>query len=305
MAREPFIRSIILLALSFYLGHVLLSGKITAYIHPRFVGFTWFAVAGFALIGGAMLIGALRMRDRPLRPALYLSVLVPVLLGVAVPPTTFGAELVARQGINLLPRQRSRVAIAAQPALPAPSANPAPPPPIAKEEAGEKQPGDEAAPETPATPPAGQGAPTSAPAADSAPPAPTDAPVPEEPAAQPLVASVVLTEKNMFHLLNEIYEAPERYMGAAAEMTGFVYKLEDLAADEFALVRLVVTCHVAHAVPDGFITVYSGADNLAVDSWYQVRGVLEPGTYQGQATIKLRVTELTPLSQPKDPYIYP
>jgi putative membrane protein len=331
MAREPLVKSALLFGLSGYLTHILLSGKITGYIHPRFISFTWFAVAGFAVMGVALLLASLQQRERPIRPVLYAAILCPLLLGLAVPPTTFGAELVARQGINLVPRQRSRVAVATPRADARPST------------AVIVQPGGTAAPGTgaPGSAPGSASGSTSGSAPGSAPgggalPAPGGsqaaagqepaggspgqaapgsqaAPPAGEPPRQPQAesraggqaASVLLTDKNMFHLLAEIYEYPQRYYGARVEMTGFVFHVDDLASDEFALVRLIVTCHVAHAVPDGFIAIHAGAPGLKVDSWYRAVGVFEAGTYQGKETIKIRLTELTAVEMPKDPYIYP
>lgn len=296
MAREPFLKGVLLLALSGYLAHVLVTGKIIGYIHPRFIAFTWFAIAGFAVMGVTMLGAAVHVRDRPLRPWLYIPIVLPLLMGFTVPPATFGAELVARQGINLVPRQRSRVAVAAP--RPEETIASAQTPPAEPPGPAVQSPPPQATTQLPEPIPQ---APPPQPAAPQGTPAEPDSSAPPD----GKVASIALTDTNLFQMLANIYETPERFDGARVEMTGFVFRIEDLPADQFALVRLIVTCHVAHAVPDGFITIHPDAANLKDDSWFQVTGVFEMGTYQGKETIKIRVTEMVAMETPKDPYIYP
>ncbi len=115
---------------------------------------------------------------------------------------------------------------------------------------------------------------------------------------------VVLNEKTFAGWLLEIYDFPEKYLGQSVTITGFAFRPDGLEADEVTLVRLIVTCHVAHAAPDGFILRWPEAGSLKTDSWYRVEGIFEKGLFDGRETIRIRVKSVTPVDKPADPYIY-
>lgn len=301
MVFDLFYKGLLLFALSGYLAFIMLTDRITGYIHPRFISFTWFAVAGFVVMGAALMVAAFRSADRPARLWVYLTVLAPLLLGFAVPPATFGADLVARQGINLVARQRSRVGVnapPAQPMVPVVSEPVATVPPDGAQQAGGSNQSGGGADTPPAQKPSGT---TQTPVTQTP---STPAPAPKPQSGKPPVR-VQLNDKNMYAQLMSMYEDPRRWEGATLEMTGFVFQPGDLAKDEFALVRLIVTCHVAHAVPEGVIAVWPQAQSLKVDTWYKLVGTVELSRYRGQETFKVVVKELVPTAQPKDAYVYP
>jgi len=298
-------RGILLLALTALLARLIATGEIANYIHPRFTWFTGSAGLGFLLMAVAQFRRALRgvTGSVPeLRTGLYTAVTLMVCVGFLIRPHIFGADLAAKQGINLTNRSTSGSGLAAKPPAPVEKpamANPTPTPtpdPTGK------------APVDPVGGTAGEAVsgaiPTlTPPAAEHAPP-PLNMYGGEPPKLEG--DTIMITKQNFAPWMVELYENPTKYFGKKLSMDGFVFTPEHVAADQFTIVRLVVTCHVAHAFPDGLLTSpLEGGQKPKENSWFRAEGVLGPITLGGQQTIRLTLTSLTSIAQPSDPYIYP
>jgi uncharacterized repeat protein (TIGR03943 family) len=140
--------------------------------------------------------------------------------------------------------------------------------------------------------------------------APTDdspAPPPAKPAGRPALqdGKVIITPQNFVAWMTELYATPAAYAGKRVSLEGFIFYVDGAAPEEFAVTRLVVTCHVAHAYPDGLLAAVPGKPRPKQDEWYKVEGVLELTTFQGNQTLKIRVDKMTPIAAPADPYVYP
>lgn len=332
---EALFKAVLLFAFAAGIGTLVLNGKISLYIHPRFVPFT--LVAGLMLI----LMGLVQFL-RFLAPTAEASpgpsggiavFLIPLILGLALPPATFGADLAAKQGVNLTERGRGpapATGLTAPPAPPepaepaaspepTPTAPTAPPAPARPSEPAGDDPDSEAVATRPAPPAAatGQTPPADSPGASQPlPPGESEpgtggeseaTPDPAAPGTRPLPlidGRVVLTDQTFAPWLLEIYDHPQVYVGKPVEVTGFVFRPEGLGPGEFVLARLIVTCHVAHAVPDGFLVLWPEAGQLQDDTWYRVKGTFGMSQYLGEEIISIQAEELTPVEKPRDPYIY-
>lgn len=286
-------RGLLLLGFALMLTYLMLTGQISAYLNPRFVPLTIFAAVCLALLGVVLVARGLE-RDalrlyRPVAWPLVVLFLVPLCLGLFVPPATMGAELAARQGLQLTGRDYDRIH-SLDPISRISTwlyglrrAQPVQQPPLA----GEPAP----APEPPA----------SVAAEDHAPPPP----VPSGDWVPPASGVLQVTEQNFVDVIMLLYADPEALAGRELELTGFVLAFDGAAPDEFGVVRLIVTCHVAHAMPDGLAVIYPGAAEFADDDWVRVLGVLEMSEYRGMAVPKLRAERVERVERPVDPYIYP
>ncbi len=296
---NPLMRTILLLALTGFLLKLLLRGELPQFIHPKFTWFT--ASAGLGLL--LMAIGQFRRFLRgttgmihPFRYRLYTALATVICVGFLLQPHTFGADLAAKQGLNVTNRSSATPPAAAVTTV-APAVSPAgpttPEPPVPTQPADVPATSGATPPETPTLPPVStdQGDKPEAEPVEVAP----------EPPGEP----VTITPQNFIEMMYELYDYPEKYQGRRLTMDGFVFYPPDVQESEFAIVRLVVTCHVAHAYPDGLVTYLPDQGRPAQDGWYQVEGVLEPWTYQGKPTLKLRVEHATPIEQPTEPYVYP
>ncbi|MDR1943965.1 MAG: TIGR03943 family protein [Synergistaceae bacterium] len=119
-------------------------------------------------------------------------------------------------------------------------------------------------------------------------------------------AKKITVENDDFYTwLEEIFLNPDRYEGYTIRMTGFVFKdPEMLLPDEFAPVRLVMSCCVADLLPFGMICKYDKVDELQADSWVTVEGVIHITEENGYREPQARVTGVTPAAEVEG-YIYP
>ncbi len=114
--------------------------------------------------------------------------------------------------------------------------------------------------------------------------------------------SIVINNSTFVDVLDALYDDPEHYAGRQVSYTGFVAYADDLAANQFWLARLVVTCHVAHAMPGGVIVETS--ESFPPDTWLEVTGILDTGTYYDE-TVPVIHPEIMRVTVPlNDPYVF-
>lgn len=126
------------------------------------------------------------------------------------------------------------------------------------------------------------------------------------PAAVAVAASKTSTERN---ILDWIYafqkEGEPSFAGAEADVTGFVFRNEKFAGNEFSLTRYIVSCCVADASYVSIVTRGSAAEKYNNDEWVRVRGYFEMGTFDGSPRIILIPREIVTVPIPNQPYLYP
>lgn len=114
---------------------------------------------------------------------------------------------------------------------------------------------------------------------------------------------LIITDENFASIIPRLYAEPAGYAGREVTLTGFVVKVDTLKPDEFFLARLVVTCHVAHAMPDGLVIRTPDAAMLPADTWMEVHGILTAGEHLGQPVPKAQPTAMRVIAPLKTPYI--
>ncbi len=118
-------------------------------------------------------------------------------------------------------------------------------------------------------------------------------------------ASFIEVNENNFTLINnEVYTYPDKYAGKEIAMLGFVVKNEEFQSDQFGLVRYVITCCSADALPGGFFCKYASTSNLSEGSWLNIKGIIDLDKYEGNVIPIIKVTSLSKAKQPQSPYVY-
>lgn len=117
---------------------------------------------------------------------------------------------------------------------------------------------------------------------------------------------VVAGERNIMDWLLAFQQAsdPAGFNGQTAQVIGFVYRDERLAADMFMVSRFVVSCCVADGTPVGLIVRWSTAVDIPADQWVEVKGHFEAGAVGEVNTPILVADVVTPIEPPKQPYLY-
>ncbi len=238
--REAFFRTILLIGLGLFLYSRLLNGAISFYINQRFTWLTWGATLALLIMGIAQgqrvlnLKSQIANRKSPGLPVWsYLALLVPLFLGVVIPPQPLGASVVNNRGLT------SAAGIAQGEAVSSPTGVPA--------------------------------------------------------------------RWDILGWLRAFgpHPDPEAFAGQAVEVVGFVYRDKEMAADQFMVARFLIVCCVADAIPVGLPVRYTEAADLELDTWVRVKGTFAAGEVWGERLPIIVAEEVSVVSQPAQPYLYP
>jgi len=97
---------------------------------------------------------------------------------------------------------------------------------------------------------------------------------------------------------------PAAFDGEEAHVIGFVYRDDRFANTQFMVSRFTVSCCVADAAPIGLIVEWPDTAVLTPDSWVEVTGTLQAGTFNGVEMPVLIADSVTPTETPSQPYLY-
>jgi uncharacterized repeat protein (TIGR03943 family) len=128
------------------------------------------------------------------------------------------------------------------------------------------------------------------------------------PSAVRAAAQKSSTDKNVLDWGHTFAASPDpvgEFAGEQARVTGFVFRDERFAADQFMVTRFVVSCCVADANVAGMVVRWPDAAALPADQWVEVSGALAPGSLDGETLPVLQARSVTPVDVPQQPYLYP
>lgn len=119
-------------------------------------------------------------------------------------------------------------------------------------------------------------------------------------------ASIIqITDQNYTSILSEITLHPNNYIGKKINLIGFVYKDSSFLASQLALVRYVIFCCSADAMPYGFLCQLPEGQNYPTGTWLNIHGTVQISQYQNKEFPLIYADSATPIDEPDHPYIYP
>jgi uncharacterized repeat protein (TIGR03943 family) len=98
---------------------------------------------------------------------------------------------------------------------------------------------------------------------------------------------------------------PEEAIGKPVDVVGFVYHAPDQAADEFYVVRYLLSCCVADRSGVSLPVRWPNAGALTNDQWVRVTGAISTRPGQGAAEFVVTDAQVAPIARPVEPYLYP
>ncbi|MGG4144603.1 TIGR03943 family protein [Paenibacillus algorifonticola] len=99
----------------------------------------------------------------------------------------------------------------------------------------------------------------------------------------------------------------DNFIGKTIDISGFIYKEDDMGEQRFAVSRFAMTCCSADAVPYGLMVQVSHADDYkdyAADDWVSVSGKLMTSMYNGNEILTLKLNTIKRIAAPESPYVY-
>jgi putative membrane protein len=117
---------------------------------------------------------------------------------------------------------------------------------------------------------------------------------------------IVMTSKNFYKVISEIYSDMNYYNGVSIKTVGFVFKGDGMFEDnQFVPARLMMICCAADMQPVGLLCVYDKALELEEDSWVQVQGTISITEFEGEYVPCIIAEEVKKEDAPDKQYIYP
>ncbi|WP_082053309.1 TIGR03943 family putative permease subunit [Gordoniibacillus kamchatkensis] len=97
----------------------------------------------------------------------------------------------------------------------------------------------------------------------------------------------------------------EQFCGKKIELSGFVYREDDLKPDQLVVGRFAVSYCSADASPYSVLKEFPNAKAFAKDTWVKRTGTIEQGHYHDNDIIKVHATKIEKIAAPASPYAYP
>ncbi|WP_169083720.1 TIGR03943 family putative permease subunit [Paenibacillus sp. PL91] len=291
------IRAAILTGFAMFIVYLDRTGEMMLYIAPRMELYVKLSAIGLYAAAIYQVYAALQKRlgnhapdcdcEHEHSPSIFKNIMIyglfifPLLLGFLVPTGTLGSALAAKKGISL--SGSASIERTDAPGSPSPSVNE----------------------EVIAAPPINQDDPDAG-SIDVLFPADEYT---EDHAAygkklykQPLIS---VPEKQFIETLTTLDLYREAFIGKEIELTGFVYREEDMGKDRFAVSRFAMNCCSADALPYGLMITWPKAMDYVDDEWVSVRGTLTTSTYLDNEIITLEAVKVARINAPASPYVYP
>ncbi|OBZ09410.1 TIGR03943 family protein [Bacillus sp. FJAT-26390] len=292
------IRAAILTGFAMFIVYLDRTGEMILYIAPRMELYVKLSAIGLYAAAIYQVYAALQKRlgnqvpdcdcEHEHSPSLFKNIMIyglfifPLLLGFLVPTGTLGSALAAKKGVSL--SGNSSIERAAAPSSPSPAIHEA-----------ESTPPPSAVQKNPNTGSSETLFPSDEYTADHA-------AYGKKLYKQPLIS---VPEKQFIETLTTLDLYLEAFIGKEIEITGFVYREEDMGKDRFAVSRFAMSCCSADALPYGLMIIWPKAMDYADDGWVSVRGEFTTSTYLDNEIIALEAVKLTRIKAPESPYVYP
>ncbi|MEN6388990.1 MAG: TIGR03943 family protein [Syntrophomonas sp.] len=116
---------------------------------------------------------------------------------------------------------------------------------------------------------------------------------------------LIVTDDNFVALVAQIYENPEKFVGKDISMLGFVVRDADFSFKQIGIVRYVITCCTADALPCGLLCEYENASNLKDGTWLEISGTIEMVKLRNTNFAAVKIKCVQTVREPQMPYVYP
>lgn len=302
------LKASILFGFAGYIAYLVHDDRILLYIAPRMVNYVkWSALALYAVAvyQAYQAVHTLRSANAPdcgcghdhtpsrsvfKNTVVYGLFLLPLLLGFLLPDTSLGSSLAAKKGMNL--SSASSVKKESEPSA-----------------AGSPSPSEAASPANPspgAFPPEET---TTKKAAGS-----LDALFPSDKFtkhysdfAKKLYKSDLISVQEELYIetLTSVDLYLDAFIGKKMQLTGFVYRQEEMKDNQFVIGRFSIQCCSADAAPFGVLAEYDRAKAFPADSWVTVTGTIEKTKFNDVEIMVLKVEKIAKAEPAKTPYVYP
>jgi putative membrane protein len=116
--------------------------------------------------------------------------------------------------------------------------------------------------------------------------------------------TITLDNSNFVNWISTLDNDPAKYKGMKIEYTGYVYKSGDFGTDQFVAARDMMWCCAADLQLIGCLCQYDKASELEDNSWVKINGTLSTTTWKGAVTPLIVDASVVPAQKPANDYVY-
>jgi putative membrane protein len=116
---------------------------------------------------------------------------------------------------------------------------------------------------------------------------------------------IEINDQNYTNVVSELILHPQLYAGKELSMEGFVYTDSTFSLGQFALVRYVIFCCSADAMPYSILCQNNAQQIFPVGTWLKVHGTIQVDEYRQKTVPLISIDTAEPIDEPISPYIYP
>lgn len=119
--------------------------------------------------------------------------------------------------------------------------------------------------------------------------------------------TIVPSERNVLDWARAIASSEDaaEFDGQEAKVIGFVYRDSRFGDGQFMVSRFTLSCCVADALAIGLVVqLPPDSPELELDTWVEVEGVFQEADFNDSVIPILYATNIKPVNQPDQPYLY-
>jgi len=117
---------------------------------------------------------------------------------------------------------------------------------------------------------------------------------------------IKIDENNFMRIFNEFSANIDKYKGREVEMCGFVFRQKDFQTNNFVIGRYCMICCAADLQIVGFMCDNKkDSSQLKDNTWLKIKGKLDEVTYNGEEMPVIKIEHVEKTQKPENEYVYP
>lgn len=117
--------------------------------------------------------------------------------------------------------------------------------------------------------------------------------------------TVVVQDDIFMEILTTLDLFKNEFQGKTIEISGFVYRPDDLTNEQLVISRFAMSCCSADAAPYGVMVTYPRANQYEKDAWLKITGTIGKTVYNGNEIMQIKASKIEKLQPLANPYVYP
>ena len=113
-----------------------------------------------------------------------------------------------------------------------------------------------------------------------------------------------IDSNNYTNVLKAVHEKLDDYIGQKISFSGYIYRVYDLADNQFVLARDMIIDSDNNSLVVGFLCQSDESKNIQDGTWVNIVGEVQKGYYHGDIPIII-VNQIVEIPKPADTNVYP